>query len=62
MAVDIEAVTVAGVGLDNSAEAGDALGVAFSLSVVGLLGGGMNPPDTRDVGVIGSDGILGLVA
>jgi hypothetical protein len=55
--VDLEAVVVAGVGIDGSAVAGTTLGVP-TLSVVGLLGTGINSPDERDIGVIGSEGIL----
>ena len=51
MAVDVEAV---GVGVDTS---GAALGVS-TLSVVGLLGTGINSPDMRDTGVMGSECML----
>jgi hypothetical protein len=47
VAVDVEAVVVVGVDVDVS-----------TLSVVGLLGTGINSPDARDIGVIGCDGIL----
>ena len=50
----------AGEGVDVDVEA-DALGVSVTLSVVGLLGAGINSLDRRKIGVIGSDGILDSV-
>ena len=47
--------------VDVEAVAGDTFGVS-TLSVVGLLGAGINSlDDTRDIVVIGSDGILDFV-
>ena len=50
----------AGEGVNVDVEA-DALGVSVTLSVVGLLGAGINSLDRRKIGVIGSDGILDSV-
>ena len=56
-AVDVEATGVMVVDVDGTILAGAALGVS-TWSMVGLLNTGMSSPDSRDVGVIGSEGIL----
>ena len=56
-AVDVETTGVNVVGVDGMTLAGAALGVS-TLSVVGIMETGTSFPDSRDIGVIGSDGIL----
>jgi hypothetical protein len=56
-AIAVELEAVAGVGVDELAVMGAAFGVS-TLSVVGLLGKGINSPDERDIGVMGSETIL----
>ena len=57
MTVDVEATGVMVVGVDGTILAEATLGVS-ALSVVGFLGTRMSSPDSRDIGVIGSESIL----